>query len=92
MSRPDVASSNLAGPTTRMQSYKLTYYLLSTELELAKNQVSFTLGEEVAKEIDGYLRELVGEAKSGKPIPKRSNVYEEIVRKGWEVVKRNRKK
>jgi len=26
-------------------------------------------------------------AKSAKPIPKQSNVYEEIVGKGWEVVK-----
>jgi hypothetical protein len=59
---------------------------------LAKVKVSFTLDEEVAKEIDGYLRELIGEAaKSGKPIPKQSNVYEEIVRKGWESVKRSKK-
>jgi hypothetical protein len=59
---------------------------------LAKVKVSFTLDEEVAKEIDGYLRELVGEAaKSGKPIPKQSNVYGEIVKKGWESVKRSRK-
>jgi hypothetical protein len=59
---------------------------------LAKVKVSFTLDEEVAKEIDGYLRELVSEAaKSGKPIPKQSNVYEEIVRKGWEQVKKLKK-
>jgi hypothetical protein len=61
-------------------------------LLLAKVKVSFTIGEQVAKEIDGYLRELVTEAaKSGKPIPKQSNVYEEIVKKGWESVKRSRK-
>lgn len=48
--------------------------------------------EQVAKEIDGYLRELVTEAaKSGKPIPKQSNVYEEIVKKGWEQVKKVKK-
>jgi len=59
---------------------------------LAKVKVSFTLDEELAKEIDGYLRELVSDAaKSGKPIPKQSNVYEEIVKKGWESVKRSRK-
>lgn len=59
---------------------------------LAKVKVSFTIDEQVAKEIDGYLRELVSEAaKSGKPIPKQSNVYEEIVKKGWESVKRSRK-
>jgi len=53
--------------------------------------VSFTLDEEVAKEIDGYLRELVsGAAKSGKPIPKQSNVYEEIVKRGWSEVKKRR--
>jgi hypothetical protein len=56
---------------------------------LAKVKVSFTLDEELAKEIDGYLRELVSEAaKTGKPIPKQSNVYEEIVRKGWESFRR----
>ena len=53
--------------------------------------MSFTLDEEVAKEIDGYLRELVsGAAKSGKPIPKQSNVYEEIVKRGWSEVKKRR--
>jgi len=54
--------------------------------------VSFTLDEEVSKEIDGYLKGLVSEAtKSGKLIPKQSNVYKEIVRKGWELVKRSRR-
>lgn len=56
---------------------------------MAKVKVSFTLDEGLAKEIDRYLRELVTDAaKSGRPIPKQSNIYEEIVRKGWEVVKR----
>lgn len=59
---------------------------------MAKVKISFTIDEQVAKEIDGYLRELVSEAaKSGKPIPKQSNVYEEIVKKGWEQMKRSRK-
>ena len=59
---------------------------------MAKVKVSFTLDEEVAKETDRYLRELVGEAaKSGRPIPKQSNVYEEIVRKGWEQIKKKGK-
>ena len=53
--------------------------------------MSFTLDEEAAKGTDMYLTELVGEAaKSGKPIPKQSNVYEEIVKKGWEQVKKKR--
>jgi hypothetical protein len=48
--------------------------------------------EQIAEEIDGYLRELVSEAaKSEKPIPRQSNIYEEIVKKGWESVKRSRK-
>jgi hypothetical protein len=59
---------------------------------MAKVRVSFTLNEGLAKEIDGYLRRLVtNAARSGKPIPKQSNVYEEIARKGWEAVKKNRK-
>ena len=59
---------------------------------MAKVKVSFTIDEQVAKEIDGYLRELVSDAaKSGKPIPKQSNVYEEIVKRGWESVRRSRK-
>ena len=37
--------------------------------------------------------ELVSDAaRLGKPIPKQSNVYEEIVRKGWEQVKRQNRK
>ncbi len=59
---------------------------------MAKVKVSFTIDEQVAKEIDGYLRELVSEAaKSGKPIPKQSNVYEEIVKKGWERIRKDKK-
>ena len=59
---------------------------------MAKVKVSITIDEKLGKEIDSYLRELVMEAaKSGRPIPKQSNVYEEIVRKGWEVIKKERK-
>jgi len=58
---------------------------------MTKTKISVTIDKELTKEIDSYLRELVMEAaKSGKPIPKQSNVYEEIVRKGWEVIKKNR--
>jgi len=43
--------------------------------------------------MDGYVRQLVKKAAdSGGRIPKQSNVYEEIVRKGWEAVKRQNKK
>jgi len=59
---------------------------------LAKVKVSFTLDEEVAKEIENHFRELVEDAaKSGKPIPKQSNIYEEIVKKGWESAKRGKR-
>jgi hypothetical protein len=59
---------------------------------MAKVRVSFTLNEGLAKEIDGYLRWLVTcAARSGKPIPKQSNVYEEIVRKGWEQLRKTRR-
>lgn len=59
---------------------------------MVKVKVSITLDKELAKEIDNYLRELVMEAaKSGKPIPKQSNVYEEIVREGWDGLKKKAK-
>jgi len=78
-----IAGSNPASPTTKVVQ----------NLFMAKVKVSIAIDEKLAKEIDSYLRELVMEAaKSGKPIPKQSNVYEEIVWKGWEVVKKERKK
>lgn len=59
---------------------------------MTKAKVSVTIDGDLAKEIDAYLRKLVVEAaKSGKPIPKQSNVYEEIVRRGWEAMRRERK-
>lgn len=59
---------------------------------MAKAKVSVTIDGDLAKEIDAHLRKLVVEAaKSGKPIPRQSNVYEEIVRKGWDAMKRERK-
>jgi len=59
---------------------------------MTKAKVSVTIDGDLAKEIDSYLRKLVVEAaKSGKPIPKQSNVYEEIVRRGWEAMRKERK-
>ena len=47
----------------------------------------------LAKEIDSYFRKLVADAaKSGKPIPKISNVYEEVVTKEWELMKKEGRK
>jgi len=60
---------------------------------MVKVKVSITVDQELAKEIDSYLREMVVDAaKSGNPIPKQSNVYERIVKKGWEAVKRESKR
>jgi hypothetical protein len=81
------------GPTWKRWPYKIIYYLLSTRAKMAKVKVSITLDSELASEIDSYLRQLVKKAaNSGDRIPKQSNVYEEIVRKGWEQVKRQNKK
>lgn len=56
---------------------------------MPKAKVSVTIDKGLADEVDVYYRKLVAEAaKSGKPIPKISNVYEEIIQKGWETVKR----
>jgi len=59
---------------------------------MSKAKVSVTIDGDLAKEIDAYLRKLVVEAaRSGKPIPKQSNVYEEIVRRGWEAARKDSK-
>ncbi len=59
---------------------------------MPKAKISITVDSSVASEIDAYFRKLVAEAaKSGKPIPKISNVYDEIVRKGWEAIRKERK-
>ncbi len=59
---------------------------------MTKAKVSVTIDKELADEVDAYYRKLVAEAaKSGRPIPKISNVYEEIIQKGWDAAKRERK-
>ena len=56
---------------------------------MPKAKISVTIDKDLAKEIDAYHRKLVVEAaRSGKPIPKISNLYEEVVRKGWESLKK----
>ena len=56
-------------------------------------KVSVTIDEKLGREIDDYLRQLVKKAaSSGEKIPKQSNVYEEIIRKGWEVVRKENRK
>ena len=59
---------------------------------MTKAKISVTIDKDLADEIDTYHRKLVVEAaKSGKSIPRQSNVYEEIVRRGWEVLKKEKK-
>ena len=59
---------------------------------MPKAKISVTIDGSLAKEIDNYFRKLVTEAaKSGKSIPKISNACEEIVRKGWETMKKEKR-
>jgi len=52
---------------------------------LAKTRISITIDDKTAKEIELYYREKVKiAAEKGAVIPKLSNVYEEIIEKGWE--------
>ena len=60
---------------------------------MTKSKISVTIDSGLAKEIDAYLRRLVIEAaKSGEPIPRQSNLYEEIIKKGWEATKKETRK
>lgn len=60
---------------------------------MPKYRASITIDSKIAKEIDEYYREKVKEAATqGDNIPKLSNVYEEIIAKGWEAVKKEFKK
>lgn len=60
---------------------------------MPKFRASITIDSKIAREIDEYYREKVKEAATqGESIPKLSNVYEEIIAKGWESVKKEFKK
>lgn len=51
---------------------------------MAKTRISITIDDDVAKAIEMYYREKVKSAvDKGEPIPKLSNIYEEIIEKGW---------
>jgi len=52
---------------------------------LAKTRISITIDNRIAKSIEIYYREKVKTAvEKGEAIPKLSNIYEEIIEKGWE--------
>ena len=52
---------------------------------MAKTRISITIDDQTAKAIELYYREKVKAAvEKGEAIPKLSNIYEEIIEKGWE--------
>lgn len=60
---------------------------------MPKYRASITIDSKIAREIDEYYREKVKEAATqGESIPKLSNVYEEVIARGWEIIKREFKK
>lgn len=62
-------------------------------VNVPKYRASITIDSKMAQEIDDYYREKVKEAATqGESIPKLSNVYEEIIAKGWEMIKREFKR
>ena len=59
---------------------------------MPKKKVFSVIDQKVADEIDDYYKELVTKAlKERRKIPKISNVYEELINKGWDSVQRERK-
>jgi hypothetical protein len=56
---------------------------------MPKTKISVTVEAGLAEEIDEYFRKLVKQAAtSGNDIPKISNIYEDIIKKGWEAIKK----
>ena len=52
---------------------------------MAKTRISITIDDDIAKAIEMYYREKVKYAvDKGEAIPKLSNIYEEIIEKGWD--------
>ncbi|MGB6463226.1 MAG: hypothetical protein WA799_01700 [Nitrosotalea sp.] len=52
---------------------------------MTKTRVSITIDGNIAKAIENYYREKVKiAAEKGEAIPKLSNIYEEIIERGWE--------
>jgi len=60
---------------------------------LTKSRVSITIDGKMAKAIESYYRDKVRvAAEKGEVIPKLSNIYEEIIERGWESKSGPRKK
>ena len=61
--------------------------------KLAKSRVSITIDGKMAQAIENYYREKVKvAAEKGEVIPKLSNIYEEIIERGWESKSGSRKR
>ena len=59
---------------------------------MTKAKILVTIDSDFADPFDKYhLKLMVEAAKSGKLIPRQSNVYDQIVRRGWEVLKKERR-
>ena len=51
---------------------------------MAKTRISITIDNTIAKEIEQHYRDKVKAAvDKGEAIPKLSNIYEDIIEKGW---------
>ena len=60
---------------------------------MAKTRISITIDGKTAKAIENYYREKVKiAAEKGESIPKLSNIYEEIIERGWEYKSGTRKR
>jgi len=60
---------------------------------MAKSRISITIDSKIAKAIENYYREKVkNAAEKGEVIPKLSNIYEEVIERGWEAKSGLRKK
>ena len=60
---------------------------------MTKSRVSITIDAKMAKAIESYYRDKVRvAAEKGEAIPKLSNIYEEIIERGWESKSGPRKK
>jgi hypothetical protein len=60
---------------------------------MTKSRISITIDGKVAKAIENYYRDKVRvAAERGEAIPKLSNIYEEIIERGWEARSSPRKK
>ena len=69
------------------------YKIISRRISLAKTRISITIDGKTAKAIENYYREKVKTAaEKGEAIPKLSNIYEEIIERGWEYKSSAKKK